>query len=801
MGVSRSIGSLVVRIVADGLGAYKAEMNALADTTEKAASKIDKGAKVVDTATGAMGGGLGNAAEAATELHTAAGLAGVGLGVLAVGAAATAYAAYKGAQEQVGYQKALILTGNAAGTTSGQMADMARNIGDQAGTVHDASTALTAMAATGQVAGAMLEKSARVAAEEQRVLGTRVDDTAKRFADLGEDPVRASMKLNESMHYLTASTYAQIKAAQDLGDEDRAATLAQEAYADATLERLAAVQENLGYLETAWKGLRGVVLGTWDAMMGAGRETTVQQKIDALKQSVLDAKSSGSGADSTGTSLESLQTQLEYMQRIAAGQQSAAVRMADQAKREENSISLAERADKYASRQVQMQREIAAAKNQLTNSNQSAADFANYEQAVVGIANKFKEPEKAGHRARAPAKEVDEAAKGVALYNDLVAKSNGFTANYAEQMHSLALAASKGALSVDEVARAVAMINSQQPGAVALAKAEEDALAAAIKTIEKNDELARSYDDARVAAAEYLDTLRLQAEREAGGVGRGTAYREDQSGLNNIEDKFTTKKAKLLRDSDKKGEYWYAQELALAQSTYDQEVAIYQKSVADKRAAQGDWVNGANEAFANYLDSARNTANSVGDVFSTGLKGSEDYLTNLFTTSHASWDSLEQSIVQGITRIIVQQQMIKPVADYLQGGMSSGSGLGGLISSGLNAIFGGGSDPAGGANMTNLFADAIPRAGGGPVSASGLYRVNEKGPEVVSVSGKDYLMMGNQSGNVTPNNQISSGGGSRVQNNTVVNNFHLSGTVDKRTQSQMASNAGAAVQRALARSS
>lgn len=40
---------------------------------------------------------------------------------------------------------------------------------------------------------------------------------------------------------------------------------------------------------------------------------------------------------------------------------------------------------------------------------------------------------------------------------------------------------------------------------------------------------------------------------------------------------------------------------------------------------------------------------------------------------------------------------------------------------------------------------------GGPVSANSMYRVNEKGPELLQVAGKQYLMTGAQGGNVVPN--------------------------------------------------
>jgi len=57
------------------------------------------------------------------------------------------------------------------------------------------------------------------------------------------------------------------------------------------------------------------------------------------------------------------------------------------------------------------------------------------------------------------------------------------------------------------------------------------------------------------------------------------------------------------------------------------------------------------------------------------------------------------------------------------------------------------SDLFGGFSFGSLFGG---RAIGGPVSAGGIYQVNERGPEMLSVAGKEYLMMGNQSGKVSP---------------------------------------------------
>jgi hypothetical protein len=63
-------------------------------------------------------------------------------------------------------------------------------------------------------------------------------------------------------------------------------------------------------------------------------------------------------------------------------------------------------------------------------------------------------------------------------------------------------------------------------------------------------------------------------------------------------------------------------------------------------------------------------------------------------------------------------------------------------------------------NMMALTGAFGTRATGGSVSAGSVYQVNEKGPELLNVAGRQYLMMGNQGGSVTPNSQI--GGGNTV---------------------------------------
>lgn len=73
------------------------------------------------------------------------------------------------------------------------------------------------------------------------------------------------------------------------------------------------------------------------------------------------------------------------------------------------------------------------------------------------------------------------------------------------------------------------------------------------------------------------------------------------------------------------------------------------------------------------------------------------------------------------------------------------------------------------------------RANGGWTNANSIYEVNERGIEMATVRGRDYLLTGNSPVHITPNERLGMGG-----NRTTVVNMTLQGKVDRRTESQIA---------------
>lgn len=103
-----------------------------------------------------------------------------------------------------------------------------------------------------------------------------------------------------------------------------------------------------------------------------------------------------------------------------------------------------------------------------------------------------------------------------------------------------------------------------------------------------------------------------------------------------------------------------------------------------------------------------------------------------------AFDNLIQTIFDAVAQNLIEQLLG-------QSGTATGGASGSFFTDILGAVFG-------------------ARATGGSVNSGGMYRVNEQGPELLTVGNRDYLMMGSGSGMVSP-----AAGAGFTQNITYVN--------------------------------
>ncbi|PXI40093.1 phage tail protein [Klebsiella quasipneumoniae] len=207
----------------------------------------------------------------------------VTLAAAAVGVLGLAY--YKGSQEQDEFYKSLTLSGNLVGKTTGQLADMAARVSVVANSTTGVSAAtLSQIVSSGKVAAESLERVTTAVVEISEATGIATEKLVGDFNDIAADPVAAITKLNDQYHFLTLATYNQIKALQDEGNQQDAARVATDAYANAMQQRANDIHQNLGILERAWDSLAKTAKGAWDAMLDIGREQTGTERISQIRK-------------------------------------------------------------------------------------------------------------------------------------------------------------------------------------------------------------------------------------------------------------------------------------------------------------------------------------------------------------------------------------------------------------------------------------------------------------------------------------------------------------------------------------
>lgn len=324
----------------------------------------------------------------------------------AIGAIGYAYSqANETAKE---FQKTLIITGNAAGTTSDQMIQLTKDISAVgAGSVKSANEAVNALVATGKVSFSVLEQATLATVRAQSLLGKSVQDTSKEFADLAKSPTKAIIDLNDKYNFLTLDIYKQIKALEDQGRATDAAKLAQTTYAEALLGNSNKVNETLTDWERGWNRIKKATSDAADAALRVFDEDTNAEKLKKLFKIRDDLEKSQSKLSGDNSFLNigqaaRIQAQLDANKAEinAIREKEKATKDAAKAQDEANKanaagIEFAKQGAEFLSKSEKMQKELTAA-TQLylagrTEANKRTEQDAELQDRLSKIRDKYKE--------------------------------------------------------------------------------------------------------------------------------------------------------------------------------------------------------------------------------------------------------------------------------------------------------------------------------------------------------------------------------------------------------------------------
>ena len=583
---------------------------------------------------------------------------------IAAGAALALGAGFlAGAKEAQEFNKALVLTGNQAGLTVDQLSSMAQRLDLLGTTQGKASEALAEFARGGRVGAESIERFALAAINLEKVGGPAVAETAKAFAELGKDPLQASLKLNEATGFLTKGLYEQIKALEEQGRSTEAAKVAQEAYYAAIEGRTPQIVQQLGYVERAWQSIVSVASSAVDAIKDIGRQ---DNSAAALERALRNAEIAARDAGPAGfLAIRAQNKVVELREQLAAAQE--VQRLAERSVQAEaartREVKAAAEADKELERlgvkrlslaqqeEALRRRLVAGGKDELT-----------IQQAITALREKGRDKGGDNRAARAAEQEAQALEKAI-----------GLTGNYAKELRQLQALRAKGALSEEQYAAAVRKVVEAQPIMVAGAKAQAEAEAVKARA---QAESIRAYEQQieaqRRSAQSVADQVqKLRDEEQAAAL----------AAAGNLTLAEAFQQVAIARLEEAQSRSLDISEVDRLQREIDarRELATLLNSREARDAAQ----RSAQDAAREWQRAGQDIERSLTDALLRGFESGKGFASNLVAT------------LKNLFSTLVLRPVIQPIAGALAGSLglagsasaaTAAGGLGGL--SGLSTLGG-----------------------------------------------------------------------------------------------------------------
>ncbi|CAN2967424.1 phage tail tape measure protein [Pseudomonas fluorescens] len=619
-----------------------------------------------------MFGGVGPAAKA---------LGGYVLGLVnpftvaaaAVGVLGLAY--FQGSKEADAYRNALILSGNAAGTSAGAIGSMAANVSKSVGTIKAASEVLAQLAASSKIPASSFEMIATAALKMEQATGKAASQTVAEFEKLAKDPVKYSKELNEQYGYLTASTYAQIEALSKQGDQQAAANFAEKAYAEAVDSRAELIRSKLGLVETAWDDVKSAAKGAWDAVLDIGREDTFEQKLVKLEDRlnrVRNAKiptifddnpnlgelaSGENGAQSDITDL--------YVQKAEDDRRAAAKAellrldkesIANQEKLSEALKSSASNADKLKARYAEIDKQIASASRRGT-----AYSETEIKQLRDAAAKQFADPKPKAYTENAGQRMLDEARQRYAVLQ----QQSSLIGLQADGTRSLGAEAKKLLELEQQIAdlkdkKTLTATQKQLLVMADLNLAQQKQNAA----LEKENELRKiaTEEVQKLAAfqtnlASQLSKAQIGLDNNLAGMGMGDQMRQRLQEQLSIQQQYQTQLDALEQQHNEGriSDSLYGKETEALRAALQQRLTMQQGYYTAVDQAQSDWSLGASSALQTYAEQANDVAGQTRNLFTNAFGNMEDAVVNFVKTGKLSFKDFADGVISDLIRIQIRQ--------------------------------------------------------------------------------------------------------------------------------------------------
>jgi len=599
----------------------------------------------------------------------------LGVGALAAATGALAYSFYQGSATLSGFNKTLVLSGNAAGLTAQQMFDIAA-AGEKSGlTISKTSEALTALVNSGVRAGAKFDDLTVSVARFTDASGLPIEKVAEAFGKLSSDPTGGLIAMAQQFHNVTAEQIAHVAALQRAGDAAGALQAANDVATAGFNRQTESIRDNMGTIEKAADSLSRAFKSMWDAALDIGRPDTSEQMLkkaqDAFDRAdkIWNLRKNDSFVNDDArarywTDREQARLALDMAQQQARNSQVGAENAKREAAAEADKLKYSQQAqanysksqtalEKYTSRQNELNKALKEGRIVQADYNINMAAARKEYEATL------KKPAKV--RTAGGVKLTDNtSAQTLELQTQLQVLTQHKNINDTISQQRQQLWKQQAKYSVLEQASRTRTLTDD----------EKSLLANKDKVLAQAEINARLGD--QIIIQERLNRLQDTSQKYVTQMGEKTQALTDSSGLSSRQAQRRMEEAQLLQGwknaGGSEGDSGYRNELEALHNYYGEQ---------DKQ--RGDWLAGAKTAWADYADSAADAYGQMKSVGAAAFDGLGNSLADMAMKGKARFSDLTKSVLGMLTQILMKQALVGMVSSAttamgFAGGGYTGSG-------------------------------------------------------------------------------------------------------------------------------
>lgn len=575
------------------------------------------------------------------------------------------------------FNKALIGSGNAAGSAAGQLANLANALANGR-SFTEANQAVMELAGNGRLTGETFYEVARAATELAEATGKSASEVADQLSNTKASVTSLAQEYSDKYGIMTKATFEQIRSLEEQGDKMGAVKLLATTLADEMNRRNKEMQESTRGLAKAWDEVKNSVSGVYNQIKSRLSASPELFKLQHLQSQLDDAKEIGDPALISG-----LEDQVRLAQATVDTQNKKNEAVGQELREKKELVSADAKwydfTKKNMSDQAKLAKDIADARKLGVEAGRSQAEI---DKEVANLQARYdkSQAKPKAYTEDAGMKALDQARQQYAVL----------------QQQSALIGAQKG--EVDKLGAAgQALVKWEQELADIKGKktltADQKSLVANQELItaqlKKNAALERENQLKKISTEETRKLLAFQenlnsqlAKAQTGldnslsGMGMGDQQRARLQDQLSIQQQYQTQMDNLLqqRNEGRISQSLYEQESEALRQALERRLAMQGQYYVEVDRMQSDWSVGASSAFQTYAEQAANVAGQTRELFTSAFSNMEDAVVNFVKTGRLSFKDFANGVIEDLIRIQARQAaagFLSTAFSFMSGGSAA----------------------------------------------------------------------------------------------------------------------------------